>query len=100
NGRGQLGDGKRTTQPAPQVVPNMAAPLAITGGGGHTCALLGDHTASCWGQNDDGELGDGTYAHRGVPGAVLGLANVLQIDAGHNHTCAVLMDGTVGCWGL
>ena len=33
------------------VTPYVPGAVAITAGGDHTCALLGDGTARCWGWN-------------------------------------------------
>jgi alpha-tubulin suppressor-like RCC1 family protein len=65
----------------------------------HTCAVLYDGRAACWGQNDKGQLGDGSKVNRNAPVLVHGLADVDQIVTGLQHTCARLKDGTVACWG-
>ena len=40
---------------------------AITAGGGHTCGLLNDGTAVCWGNNSSGQLGDGSNTNSWEP---------------------------------
>ena len=79
----------------------------MTAGGFHTCALLGDGTVQCWGENDFGQLGNGTSDP--VPGspttvnptpvAVSGITSAVAVSAGGWHTCALLRDGTIQCWG-
>ena len=75
----------------------------ITGGTGHSCALLSDGTAACWGANHVGQLGIGSFTNATTPVAVTGGAlagkTVIKITAGNNHTCALLSDGTAACWG-
>jgi len=44
----------------------------ITGGFYHTCALLKDGTAKCWGRNDYGQLGDGSTGYSTTPVSVVG----------------------------
>jgi len=68
-------------------------------GGIHTCVLLSDGTAKCWGWNYFGQLGDGTTTDRYTPVNVSGLTNAVAIAAGYGHTCALLSDGTAKCWG-
>eukprot|EP00961_Rhodomonas_salina_P102367 1376955-Rhodomonas_salina.1 len=36
-------------------------PTAIACGTYHTCAIMSDATARCWGDNTDGQLGIGSY---------------------------------------
>jgi len=53
NYAGQVGDGTMSSRSNPVPVVGLAAPaIAITVGGAHTCAALGDGTAACWGLLD------------------------------------------------
>jgi alpha-tubulin suppressor-like RCC1 family protein len=100
NGNGQLSDATRTDRLAPVPVSGLpAAAAAIAAGGAHTCALLADGTARCWGDNANGQLGDGTTTERLAPVPVGGLSNAVAIAAGGAHTCAVIAVGSVRCWG-
>ena len=112
NASGQLGNGNKSTQTAPVTVLESASgqPLPnivqITAGQNHTCAVLADNTAKCWGLNTNGQLSDGTTTQRLLPTRLLGsvsaqpLPNIVQITAGSDYTCAVLADNTAKCWGL
>lgn len=100
NQDGQLGNGDNTTDSGvPQPVAGLTGVAALAAGGYHTCALMPDATARCWGRNDRGQLGDGTSTSSSTPVAVNGLTNAAQLSAGLYHTCALLRDGTVQCWG-
>lgn len=51
--------------------------VALTAGGGHTCALLANGATACWGSNWTSELGLGDAPSRGVPALVeLGLSRL------------------------
>jgi hypothetical protein len=66
----------------------------------HTCALVTNGGAKCWGFNDVGTVGDGTTIERHSPVNVSGLASgVVEITTGTFHTCAVTIAGGVKCWG-
>jgi alpha-tubulin suppressor-like RCC1 family protein len=109
---GQLGNGVSCPQTADciSVIPVAASGLtgasAIAAGNNHTCALLSNGTAQCWGFNLYGQLGNGTVTTSlpysfNTPSAVTGLAGAVAIASGEgaNHTCALLSNGTVQCWG-
>ncbi len=66
----------------------------------HTCGLLPDGTAKCWGNDSWGELGDGQSLTTHVaPVSVFGFTGGVSLTAGLVSTCALVYDGTVQCWG-
>ena len=83
--------------------------VAVTAGDFHTCALLDNAAAKCWGENDAGRLGLGNTADRGdaagemgnaLPAVALGTGRtVTAVTAGGLHTCATLDTGLRKCWG-
>lgn len=103
NDMAQLGNGSLTSSPPGSPKPTQV--VGLTGGTGvaagyvHTCAVVSDGTARCWGMNDKGQLGNGTTTSSAQPAIVAGLANVVQISAGAQHSCALLVDGSARCWG-
>ena len=97
---GQLGNGSFLyTSAVPLTVTGLTDAVAIAAGWSHSCALLDDGTARCWGRNDLGQLGNGHRTNSNVPVTVTGLTDAVAITAGGNHTCALLDDGTARCWG-
>ncbi len=107
NGAGQMGDG---TTGGERHIPGVVSSslingVAISAGSQHTCALLADGSAKCWGSDSFGQLGDGTFVIDGIgesPTPVLagtGTFTARDMAAGRNHTCAVRANGTVACWG-
>jgi alpha-tubulin suppressor-like RCC1 family protein len=105
---GQLGDGT-TGNPAtrlrtaPVNVTGITGALAVTAGGFHSCAILGDGTVRCWGDDGSGQLGDGNSGDLSLtPKPVSGITSAnpaRAIAAGDSSTCALLADATVKCWG-
>lgn len=88
-----------------QLTPVTAGPFpagiqSVDLGMYHSCAVLTDATAACWGgQGTEGKLGNGGTTSTATPTLVSGLTGVRQISASYYHTCAVLLDTTVKCWG-
>ncbi len=94
--------GKKTPPwptPKPKLVAGLKSVTTVALGGDHSCALLQDGSATCWGDNEKGQLGDGSAAKKHPPAKVKGLADVVEMALGHDHTCARLGDGSVQCWG-
>ena len=112
NGSGQLGDNTTINRLTPVDVLGaggtgfLSNVIAITAGGQHSLACLGDGTVWAWGYNANGQLGDNTTTNRLVPVQVKGpggsgvLSNIIAIAAGGNHSLALRADGTVWAWGL
>jgi hypothetical protein len=102
NEMGQIGDGT-TGLPVllPKTVGSLSNVAAISLGATHSCALLKDQTAKCWGSGGNGRIGDGVAGStpRTTPVAVKGLATLAQIEAFTYATCARNTGGSVWCWG-
>lgn len=89
------------TRARPHQVVGLSRPLAVSAGGSHTCAILGDRTVQCWGRNQYGQLGnETTLQSRSTPVDVLDLEGAVDVAAGSGFNCAVLEGGGVACWGL
>jgi alpha-tubulin suppressor-like RCC1 family protein len=84
--------------------------IAVSAGREHTCALVTDGTAYCWGSNEFGQLGivndtttcrrdDRPIPCRRQPVAVAGGLKFQKIRAGGLHTCALTLDSHIYCWG-
>lgn len=101
NAHGELGTGTTVNSVAPIAVTGLASGIvSVKAGDFHTCAVLADGTAKCWGQNIAGQLGDGTLIDRLTPVDVQGLgAAVSEIAAAGGHTCALTDADSVFCWG-
>ncbi|HUB10076.1 MAG TPA: RCC1 repeat-containing protein [Myxococcales bacterium] len=97
---GQLGNDSMQTSLFPDSgVALGEAALAICAGNEHACAVLGDGSVACWGDNAQGQLGDGTTASSPVPVAVVGLAGAATaVACGGQHSCAIA-GGDAYCWG-
>ncbi|MBN2084619.1 MAG: hypothetical protein JW748_05290 [Anaerolineales bacterium] len=101
NPSGQLGNGTQTNGLLPGDVGGLSGPVrAVAAGDQHTCALLEDGSAACWGANASGQLGDGSRIRSSVPAGVKGLYSAaVQLTAGGAHTCVRLEGGGAACWG-
>lgn len=72
----------------------------VSGGFEHTCGLLGNGVAYCWGYNGSFQLGSGAVNNRDtLPRAVSGGLTFTWIDGGEGHTCAITTTGDAYCWG-
>jgi alpha-tubulin suppressor-like RCC1 family protein len=84
----------------PQPVPGLTGVVQLSLGDAFACALKGDGSVTCWGNNGSGELGRGSIGSGTAQLApVTGLGAASQISAGNNSACARLTDATLWCWG-
>lgn len=92
--------GNGTNSWLPVAVTKTAKPLSgvksIALGGWHTCAILGDSSATCWGYGGDYQLGNST--NNVGYGNVMGGADKTMIDLGNRYGCAA-SSGSLWCWG-
>lgn len=100
---GQLGNGRYrydADSSVPVKVSSLDDATAVAAGEKHSCALRGDGTVLCWGDNESQQLGKNyTRSFSRLPVQVEGIADVKDISAGSFHTCALHRDGAVSCWG-
>jgi alpha-tubulin suppressor-like RCC1 family protein len=67
----------------------------------HTCALMPNGTAYCWGAGGSGQLGDGTTIASATPILVSGGLTFSSVSAGgSSHTCGIVTAGDAYCWGF
>jgi alpha-tubulin suppressor-like RCC1 family protein len=98
---GQLGDGTTESRLDPTPVGGLSGlPVSVVAGASHTCALLADGTAHCWGQNLHGQLGDSSTTNAATPVPVAGGLLFTRLVAGGAVTCGRTVDGDEYCWGL
>lgn len=83
----------------PLAVNTTLVFTTLTSGRHHTCGLIADGSAYCWGSNWSGQLGDGTTTSRSVPTAVVLGLKFTRISASGEMTCAVTAAGKAYCWG-
>jgi hypothetical protein len=98
---GKLGNGSTASASvtSPASIAGLTNVIYIGTGLNHTCAVISDGTAKCWGTNSSSQLGHSGTTDQGTPGTVTGLAGAVQIEGGDTWTCALLSNGTVKCWG-
>jgi alpha-tubulin suppressor-like RCC1 family protein len=124
NTSGQIGNGAGMGSGA---TSRVSMPVEMAGGftrlaGGflHSCGLMGDGSAYCWGSDGDGQLGSGSNAGTAVslPVRVRTSIPFTAITAGGmtgqsgvpcngcnnllngEHTCALSESGLAFCWGM
>jgi alpha-tubulin suppressor-like RCC1 family protein len=105
DGPGEMGD----NLPAVDVGARCGGVRSVVMGGGFTCAVLGNSTLKCWGNNDSGTLGLGDLERRGDGPGEMGDA-LPTVNLGHGRSvrrafatylnaCAELDNGKLKCWG-
>jgi len=98
---GQVGDGTNESRAQPERVLGLPSrATAISAGAVHTCALVADGSAYCWGQNVRGQLGIGSTQNQNRATPVVGGLRFRSIYAGGAETCGVTVDGVEYCWGM
>ncbi|UCG87678.1 MAG: hypothetical protein JSW71_03780 [Gemmatimonadota bacterium] len=102
------GAGYRLAATSADLVPAVSRPFtvhdvfvasAVAAGDEHTCALLADGSAYCWGRNAGGRLGDGTVEDRSMPTSVSTTLRFTAIAVGQGHSCGLTSGGVAHCWG-
>jgi len=98
----QLGDGSTVpTRLGPVTVVGLSGAVSLASGDNHTCALLRDGTARCWGDDQATQLGVPTPVGLFVTAPTLmpGVSNPVALEAAMRTTCIVDADNRVRCYG-
>ncbi|MEL7013236.1 MAG: hypothetical protein AAFO72_08145 [Pseudomonadota bacterium] len=102
NSFGQLGNGVFFDNNDGMIVRVKAAPNAVqvSAGEQHTCMLMTNGRAFCWGNNLSEQLGTGKIDRNiNIPTRVDTKRLFTQISAGEDITCALGRDQRAYCWG-
>lgn len=93
-GSGRLGRGSSSSSDTPVAVvggetgdPTLQNVIYLSAGEQHTCALLGDGRAVCWGEGLDGRRCDDHVGNSDVPTYVHGLDNAGTCNAADQSGC-------------
>ena len=62
-------------------------PKAISAGANHSCAIIADNEAVCWGNNDDNQSAPPPQEE------------FIAVSAGAAHSCGITADNEAVCWG-
>nr|AIF13439.1 RCC1 domain-containing protein [uncultured marine group II/III euryarchaeote KM3_62_D04] len=106
NGQGELGVGNSSNSgnwrysPNAVMMPSGTTAVALALGDQHSCMVVDDGRAFCWGDGDSGHNGDGSGLDLNIPTQVSGTASYVSISSGPQFSCAITNLGTVQCWGL
>ena len=79
--------------------PRSCQVSRVSAGKNHTCAVLVDGRAFCWGANEEAQLGVGDLVTRPLPIAVLTPKPLVEVRASNGSTCARTTDNQILCWG-
>ena len=101
NSFGQIGINSTgiSVEPAKVPLPLGKTPIGISSGSSHTCSVMGDGSAYCWGANHQGQLGNGKLTSSNVPVQVSSGQKLVAISSGYSHSCSLSINGTISCWG-
>lgn len=96
-------------QPTPYQIPLAQSATSAGAGWAHTCAVLADGSAACWGGNQFGQLGNagqslvacagGFAVCSNGPVVVSGARQWARVAGGFLYTCGVDTTGAAHCWG-
>jgi alpha-tubulin suppressor-like RCC1 family protein len=81
----------------PQRLPGAEDWVSLSTSRGHGCAIKGDLSLWCWGENQFGQLGH--TAGNAPPVQVKSGTSYRQVSAGEAHTCGIRDNETLWCWG-
>ena len=103
---GRLGNGSNSSANKPVKVSEEGFFLSlgihfssISAGGYHSCGLIANRIAYCWGSNDSGQLGIGNNTNTTKPEKLQSKLRFTNISAGDVHTCGLTLSGSAYCWG-
>ena len=107
NTSGELGNNSTTSSSTPVSVSGITSAVAIAANQtydtdtAHSCAVLSDGMAKCWGDGLFGQLGNGSSpsSPQKTPVLVSGLSGATSIALAYATSCARLSNNTVQCWG-